>query len=44
MSDYFEVLNFQIPNDLKLLYEAISEEFDKRVYDSIKEGEGDEEN
>lgn len=44
MNDYFEVLNFQIPNELRSLYESISEEFEKRIFDSIKEGEIDEEN
>ncbi len=44
MNDYFEVLNIQIPNELKLLYESISEEFEKRVYDAIKFGEEHEEN
>jgi hypothetical protein len=44
MNDYFEVLNFQIPSELKPLYESISEEFEKRVYDAIKLGEEHEEN
>lgn len=44
MKDYFEVLNFQIPNELKSLYELISEEFEKRIYDAIKVGEEHEEN
>ncbi len=43
MNDYFEILNFQIPNELKSLYESISKEFEKRVFDSIKEGGDDEE-
>ena len=34
MKDYFVVQNFQIPNELKSLYEAISKEFEKRVYDA----------
>jgi hypothetical protein len=42
MNDYFEVLNFQIPNDLKSFYESISDEFEKRVYDAIKQGEENE--
>ncbi len=32
----FKVLNFTIPNDLKSLYEDISSEFEKVVWDAVK--------
>jgi hypothetical protein len=42
MNEYFQVLNFQIPIELRSLYEAISKEFEKRIFDSAKEGEENE--
>lgn len=32
----FKILNFTIPNELKSLYEEISAEFEKVIWDSVK--------
>ena len=38
MNDYFDVLNFQIPNELKSLCESISEEEGNEVQDGARAG------
>lgn len=34
MENYFQVLNHQIPVELKDLYQEITKEFEEKVYDS----------
>ena len=38
MEKHFFVLNFQIPTELKDLYEDVSKEFDSKTYNATKPG------
>lgn len=40
MEDYFSVCNFQIPTELKSLYQEVSNTFETTLRDAVRENKG----